>query len=119
VKIDQKTNTSYVKGFFKLAWMDKRLTWNPQDWAGIELVYMNSQEIWKPDIHVVNQVNWENHNIGASDNQLVRVWADRANLNDITTTHKVNVEWVPVITFDVFHKFYMDRFPLDEQIIQI
>ena len=99
--------------------MDNRLTWNPQDWAGVDMIYMNSQDIWKPDLHIVNQVNWETQYITDIDKQLVRAWAERANINDITTKHKVNVEWVPVISFEVFHKFNLTNFPLDTQTIQI
>jgi len=59
ISLDQKLNTSNSKGFLKFHWFEPRLTWLPHEWAGIELVYMKSWELWKPDIYIINQVNWE------------------------------------------------------------
>ena len=119
ISLDQKLNTSHSQGFLKLHWFEPRLTWIAQEWAGIDLVYMNSSELWKPDIYIINQVNWETYNIATNDNQLVRLWADRSNINDLTT-HNVNIDWSPKLSFELHHPFFdMQNFPLDDQWIDI
>jgi len=79
---------------------------------------MNSTEIWKPDLYIINQVNFETYNIAATDQQLVRVWADKSTINDIPKS-KVNIDWSPFISYDVHHTFNMTHYPLDVQNIQI
>ena len=118
--MSQKIHTSTAKGFLKFHWMDPRLTWNPQEWAGIDLIYLESKDVWRPDTYITNQNNWENYNIAAIDNQLVRVWAARSNLNNKNTDdHTFNVDWSPMLTFDLIHKFKMETFPIDVQEIKM
>lgn len=83
-----------------LRWHDKGLTWDPNSWAGIDMVYLKSTDIWKPDLLITNQTNWENQNFGNVDNNLVRVWAERSSESDLGL---FNVEWSPNLSFEVYH----------------
>lgn len=38
-------------------WYDYKLQWNPEDYGGVEMLYVPSEHIWLPDIVLYN--NWD------------------------------------------------------------
>lgn len=38
-------------------WFDYKLQWNPEDYGGVEMLYVPSEHIWLPDIVLYN--NWD------------------------------------------------------------
>lgn len=38
-------------------WFDYKLQWNPDDYGGVEMLYVPSEHIWLPDIVLYN--NWD------------------------------------------------------------
>lgn len=36
-------------------WFDYKLQWNPQEYGGIEMLYVPSENIWLPDIVLYNK----------------------------------------------------------------
>lgn len=81
--MNQITEQTSMLCYLATRWYDWRLTWNPEDWAGIEMFYINAFEIWKPDLIITNDVNNETRNYTTTDTHQVRVWADRASMNDV------------------------------------
>lgn len=96
--MNHQLNNSEFMGYLLLRWFDKGLTWNPDSWAGIDMVYLKPDLIWTPDLLVTNMTNWETNNFKTTDQNLIRVWADRAMHSDI---QKFNIEWSPMINFEV------------------
>lgn len=90
--MDHQTKVSKLKGYLVLRWMDQSLTWDPAEWAGINMVYMSSKHVWKPDFMITNQNNASSINIGKYDDTMVRVWADRSSSSDL---EQFNIEWAP------------------------
>ena len=37
------------------AWHDYKLKWNPEDYGGVDTLYVPSQHIWLPDIVLFNK----------------------------------------------------------------
>lgn len=42
--------------FFK-KWFDYKLRWDPEEYGGVEMLYIPSEHIWLPDIVLFN--NWD------------------------------------------------------------
>jgi len=38
IHMDQLAKNSELKGYLVMRWMDRGLTWNPDDWAGIQMI---------------------------------------------------------------------------------
>lgn len=41
--------------FFLQKWLDYKLRWDPEDYGGVEMLYVPSQHIWLPDIVLFNK----------------------------------------------------------------
>ncbi|XP_069807118.1 acetylcholine receptor subunit beta [Dendropsophus ebraccatus] len=75
ISVNEKDEELTTKGFMNLAWNDLRLTWDPKQYNGIETLRIPSEEVWKPDIVLMNNndgefevalqvevlVNWQGH----------------------------------------------------------
>jgi len=48
--LDQIDEITTMIGYIATRWYDDRLTWNPEDWADIEMFYLPATDIWKPDL---------------------------------------------------------------------
>jgi len=77
-----------------MRWSDHLLNWIPSNWGGVEMIYFQSSEVWKPDYMITNQGTNSTINIGKSDSTMVRVWYDNAPDSDLVG---YNVEWSPYI----------------------
>lgn len=51
-----------------------------------------------------NELNSATRNFTVNDQHQVRVWADRALMNDVEG-EKFNIEWSPVISLELFHQY--------------
>lgn len=43
--------------FFFQKWFDYKLRWDPEEYGGVEMLYVPSEHIWLPDIVLYN--NWD------------------------------------------------------------
>lgn len=116
VSINQKRSTTELKGLMALRWLDPDLTWNPAEWDDIDMIYLDVEQLWKPDLIITNMVNWETYNFAKTDSTLIRVYAERSLSSDLQL---FNVEWDPVVTFETWHKFDMTNYPLDTQNVKV
>lgn len=41
----------------KQKWFDYKLKWDPNDYGGVEMLYVPSEQIWLPDVVLFN--NWD------------------------------------------------------------
>jgi len=99
-----------------MRWQAINLTWDPTDWAGIHMVYISPDQIWRPDLLFSNQTNFEFVNNTMNDLNLVRVWASNAKTSDLLP---YNVEYSPYVKFEVHHEFDLNFYPVDTQVIDI
>ncbi|XP_076456891.1 neuronal acetylcholine receptor subunit alpha-7-like [Babylonia areolata] len=56
-KIDIKSGTMEISGWWTLNWNDTRLTWNPASYDNIEETHVFQHEVWTPTIIVYNSVD--------------------------------------------------------------
>lgn len=66
-----------------MRWADHLLNWTPSDWGGVEMIYFQSSEVWKPDYMITNQGTNSTINIGKADSTMVRVWYDNSPDSDL------------------------------------
>lgn len=56
-----------TRGFLAILWTDSRLAWNPEDYDGITKLQVPADQIWIPDITLLNAaeatestyINWK------------------------------------------------------------
>ena len=108
IEMDHKLKKSEFNGYLVLRWLDKNLRWNPLDWGGIDMIYTMPENIWTPDLNITNMTNWETVNFTKSvlGEYQIRIWADKSFMSDVEGK-EFNVEYTPIITFEVFHEFSM------------
>ncbi|XP_069122461.1 neuronal acetylcholine receptor subunit beta-3-like [Argopecten irradians] len=46
----QLTNKFAITGVFELSWTDERISWNPNDYGGIDRVNIPQDVVWKPEL---------------------------------------------------------------------
>eukprot|EP00801_Mesodinium_rubrum_P001874 Mrub_01874.p1 GENE.Mrub_01874~~Mrub_01874.p1 ORF type:complete len:602 (-),score=33.53 Mrub_01874:130-1740(-) len=116
--MDQKDEITTMLAYLVTRWYDWRLTWNPSEWAGIEMFYINAYDLWKPDLIIYNELNPNTRNFTVDDTHNVRVWADRAPMSD-KPWEKFNIEWTPTMKLEFFHQYDIYYYPLDIQEISL
>ncbi|XP_044539389.1 neuronal acetylcholine receptor subunit alpha-5-like, partial [Gracilinanus agilis] len=50
VDVDEKNQLMTTNVWLKQEWVDVKLRWNPDDYAGIKAIRVPSDSIWTPDI---------------------------------------------------------------------
>jgi len=78
------------------------------------------ENIWMPDLSITNMTNWETVNFTHTvlGEYQVRIWADKSFFSDVVGK-EFNIEYTPIITFQVYHEFFMNNYPIDKQEIKI
>jgi len=57
VDLDEKYQTFTSNIWMKLKWNDYKLKWNPEDYASIEVIRVNPEKLWIPDILPFNSAD--------------------------------------------------------------
>lgn len=63
---------------FSQKWFDYKLQWNPEDYGGVEMLYVPSEHIWLPDIVLYN--NWDGNYEVSSHLTFYRICGKRESL---------------------------------------
>lgn len=103
--MDEIKGKSKLNGYLAFRWYDHRLTWDPSLWGGIELIYLSNHQIWLPDLTITNHTDRRDQDYNTAE-FLVRVSAVRSEKNDVLE-NIFNVEYSPVVSFEVAHPFDM------------
>ena len=53
-EVDEVLERFSFVGAFKTTWKDDKLVWNPSDYGGITSVMMNYEDVWVPEISILN-----------------------------------------------------------------
>ena len=54
VGLNEKTEIITTSSYLFVTWIDSRLTWNPADYGNLYILSLSANEIWLPDLYVVN-----------------------------------------------------------------
>ncbi|VBB33975.1 unnamed protein product [Acanthocheilonema viteae] len=104
--VDNKTNALVVRFKLKLSqlldvtWTDIKLRWNPDEYGGVNMLYVPSDMIWIPDIVLYNNADG-NYQVSLST---------KAKLSFNGT-----VEWTPPAIYKSMCQINVEWFPFDEQ----
>ena len=104
--LDSSSETMTVTGEFHFKWTDSFLKWRLEDFPGITILSIPANEIWIPDISIINSA-------GEVRN---RDWLHNTNVN---VNYRGNVIYKIRSQFKVTCDFDMTRFPGDEQTCSI
>uniref|UniRef100_A0A1I7T984 Neur_chan_LBD domain-containing protein n=1 Tax=Caenorhabditis tropicalis TaxID=1561998 RepID=A0A1I7T984_9PELO len=61
IDVDEVNQVLTTSLWLEMQWYDKKLTWNPSDWGGVEYIHIPSDQIWIPDIVLYNNADGEPH----------------------------------------------------------
>ncbi|XP_078353234.1 neuronal acetylcholine receptor subunit beta-3-like isoform X2 [Oculina patagonica] len=109
VKVDTKEQTVILDTWVKQVWRSEFLVWNPIDFGGVNRVQFAPNEIWVPDISLLNSGD-DSVNLSGGQRQLV------------TKVHVVNTGislWMGPATFKAICKFEIGNWPFDNQTCEL
>ncbi|KAJ4431945.1 hypothetical protein ANN_20554, partial [Periplaneta americana] len=92
---------AYVRAAMNLRkWIDYKLRWDPEEYGGVEMLYVPSEHIWLPDIVLYNN---------ADGNYEVTL------MTKATLKHTGEVFWKPPAIYKSSCEINVEYFPFDEQ----
>lgn len=86
--------------WLKQVWIDPRLSWNPKNYGGVNVLYIPYESIWVPDLVLYNNAD-SNYNITIS--------------TKATLHYSGQVTWEPPAIFKSMCQIDVRWFPFDEQ----
>jgi Neurotransmitter-gated ion-channel ligand binding domain len=84
----------------KQKWYDYKLKWDPEEYGGVEMLYVPSEQIWLPDVVLFN--NWDG-------NYEVTL------MTKATLKYTGEVFWEPPAIYKSSCEMNVEYFPYDEQ----
>lgn len=60
VELDTVNSMLVTDAWFHITWRDELLVWDPNDYQQLKQIHMNPNEVWKPDIVLINTANQDN-----------------------------------------------------------
>ncbi|KAI8799150.1 acetylcholine receptor subunit beta [Biomphalaria glabrata] len=100
--LDIKQQVLHLIGFVSLRWTDQKLTWTPGMYGGIDHLFVRQNQVWKPDIAVINSVS---DKVYVGDTEVL-----------VVVTSNGTVTWEPVINMQVTCQVNILKYPFDESI---
>ncbi|KAH7700351.1 acetylcholine receptoralpha-type subunit unc-38 precursor [Aphelenchoides avenae] len=89
-----------ISVWLKQIWTDKKLSWNPKRYGGVQVLYVPQEVIWTPDLVLYNN----------ADSQYNITISTKATLH-----HTGEVVWEPPAIFKSLCQIDVRWFPFDEQ----
>ena len=104
VQFDSVNQALSLTVWFFLLWNDVRLTWNPEDYGGVEEITVSPTEIWKPDITLYNSADGKHQFSEDMGNQVhANLWFDGY------------IDWIPITLYTISCPMKLKYFPFDVQ----
>lgn len=57
MEIDESKQIMHSKARIRQRWKNAQLSWNPDDYEGIEKISLPSDKVWKPDLYILNNAH--------------------------------------------------------------
>ncbi|CAH0687682.1 unnamed protein product [Spodoptera exigua] len=100
MEVNLKNQVMTTNLWVEQKWYDYKLQWNPEDYGGVEMLYVPSEHIWLPDIVLYN--NWDG-------NYEVTL------MTKATLKYTGEVNWKPPAIYKSSCEINVEYFPFDEQ----
>ncbi|ESO99071.1 hypothetical protein LOTGIDRAFT_64863, partial [Lottia gigantea] len=104
LQVNHIRQTLEISFVYNITWKDELLTWNPEDYGGINAFVPETASIWMPFLSCYNCLEM---NIFKDEQSPVTIYQDGV------------VVWQPRKKFEVFCNIKVRYFPFDEQICKI
>ncbi|CAD7077447.1 unnamed protein product [Hermetia illucens] len=100
IEVNLKNQVMTTNLWVKQKWFDYKLQWDPEEYGGVEMLYVPSEHIWLPDIVLYN--NWDG-------NYEVTL------MTKATLKYTGEVFWEPPAIYKSSCEINVEYFPFDEQ----
>ncbi|VEN51299.1 unnamed protein product [Callosobruchus maculatus] len=100
IDVNLKNQIMTTNLWVEQTWYDYKLTWNPKEYGGVEMLHVPSDHIWRPDIVLYNN----------ADGNFEVTLATKATLN-----YTGRVDWKPPAIYKSSCEIDVEYFPFDEQ----
>ncbi|XP_065349725.1 acetylcholine receptor subunit alpha-like isoform X1 [Cloeon dipterum] len=100
IDVNLKNQIMTTNLWVEQSWYDYKLTWDPREYGGVEMLHVPSDHIWRPDIVLYNN----------ADGNFEVTLATKATLN-----YTGRVEWKPPAIYKSSCEIDVEYFPFDEQ----
>ncbi|KAK7870122.1 hypothetical protein R5R35_011097 [Gryllus longicercus] len=100
IEVNLKNQVMTTNVWVEQKWVDYKLRWNPEEYGGVEMLYVPSEHIWLPDIVLYNN---------ADGNYEVTL------MTKATLKYNGEVMWKPPAIYKSSCEINVKYFPFDEQ----
>nr|AKV94623.1 nicotinic acetylcholine receptor alpha8 variant A [Periplaneta americana] len=100
IEVNLKNQVMTTNLWVQQKWIDYKLRWDPEEYGGVEMLYVPSEHIWLPDIVLYNN---------ADGNYEVTL------MTKATLKHTGEVFWKPPAIYKSSCEINVEYFPFDEQ----
>ncbi|XP_071946484.1 neuronal acetylcholine receptor subunit beta-2-like [Antedon mediterranea] len=100
IDVDEKNQILVTSVWVKQEWHDFKLTWDPDDYEGLETIRIPIDELWRPDFVLYNNAD------GDYDLQF---------MTNAIVGYRGDVFWMPPAIFKTSCLIKIEFFPFDEQ----
>ncbi|XP_053695457.1 acetylcholine receptor subunit beta-like 2 [Sabethes cyaneus] len=100
IEVSLRNQVMTTNLWVKQKWVDYKLKWDPEEYGGVEMLYVPSEQIWLPDIVLYN--NWDG-------NYEVTL------MTKATLKYTGEVFWEPPAIYKSSCEMNVEYFPYDEQ----
>uniref|UniRef100_T1JBH7 Neurotransmitter-gated ion-channel ligand-binding domain-containing protein n=1 Tax=Strigamia maritima TaxID=126957 RepID=T1JBH7_STRMM len=98
--LDSKTEILSVNAWLGHAWQDLNFVWKPDDYGGLRHISAAPDEVWVPDVYLLNGISADEINNKATV--------------PVFISNEGNIWWVPPGTFRSFCSMDLTAYPFDE-----
>ncbi|XP_076444122.1 acetylcholine receptor subunit alpha-like [Babylonia areolata] len=98
--VDEKNQIITISVWLRQEWYDLRLKWDPEEYQGVDILYIPSDQLWKPDIVLYNN----------ADGDFVITLDKKA-----TVFQDGRILWEPPAIYKSYCPIDMEFFPFDMQ----
>ncbi|CAG4920154.1 unnamed protein product [Colias eurytheme] len=100
IDVNLKNQIMTTNLWVEQSWYDYKLSWEPREYGGVEMLHVPSDHIWRPDIVLYNN----------ADGNFEVTLATKATLN-----YTGRVEWRPPAIYKSSCEIDVEYFPFDQQ----
>lgn len=103
VELDEKNQILKQQAWVRLYWRDEFMTWDPEEYDGLDTVYVSVEDIWRPDIVLYNSVDQERTSFEVFPAGLAIV------------EHDGTVKWLMPVILQSLCRIKVENYPFDVQ----